>query len=734
MTCSVQIVAASALLAAMPVLALGEGNTMALEEIVVTAQKREQRLLDIPASVAVLSAEAVERKGVTDFEGLIEQIPGVSVTADFGGGASKVISIRGVGGTDDYRPNGSPSVSFHMDGIYQSSNVFLSMPFFDVERVEVLKGPQGTLYGRNSTAGVVNVITRGPGNGRDGYALVEGGSFGRKRGEFAMSLPLSGTAGVRLAAVIDKGGGYMQGLGAGPFAGRVTFAGTPPIPDPGPRDGFGDRDLTAARLTFNFGLGEDASVVIKAHASQDDGENIQADTEGMPTFGFTEPDTNPYTFYSSRYPVRDVSLRGVSVHYDQRIVGDTKLTVLGGYQTASRSWQGGLGVPRRYSDYDFKDDVDQRSLEIRLAGTFAEQRGNWLVGGYAIRDKVGFVTLLNFTDLVATHVVSDYFQARRSSAAFSQVDWRFTDTLTLIAGLRYTSDNGEYRGSTLDLNPYGTSIASRAFPFLPVRFNEVGDDANTSGRLTLRYQPMQSLTFYGSFGTGYKAGGFDGSTIFSTPEAKPFKPETVKAYEAGVKYSGASGLYLSLDGFYYDFAQLQAFTVIPPVAANVRTNVGKSEFQGFEFTLGIDLLRRDSHSVRFDVAGTWLRSKILQFEGTPEQVAVNLGNELPAAPRFSGNATLAHEWRFGANLMLATTIDVRNKSSEFKRLNNDLRSLVEGFSTVDLRIELRAPEKGWSTYVFGRNLTDETYFSDRNGGARLVAPPRTYGLGARYAF
>jgi iron complex outermembrane receptor protein len=734
MSSTFSILSASALLAAAPALAVGADDGEPLAEVVVTAQKREQKLLDVAASVAVLSAETVERKGVADFQGLIEQIPGMSVTADFGGGGSKVISIRGVGGTDDYRPNGSPSVGFHMDGIYQGSNVFLTMPFFDIERVEVLKGPQGTLYGRNSTAGVVNVITRGVGAARDGRVVVEGGSFGRVRGEFAASFPVSDTFGVRLAAMIDRGGGYMDGKGAGPVAGQVTFPRTPPVPDPGARSGFGDQDIKAARATFDIALGEDVKVVVKAYASQDDGENIQADSEGTATFGFTEPDTDPRTFYSSRYPTRDIALRGIAVRYDQQIAGAATLTVLGGFQTADRAWAGGLGVPRRISDYDFTDDVDQRSLELRLAGSMSDDRVEWVIGGYAIRDRVSFVTLLDFTDQIATKVVSDYFQSRESYAAFGQVDWRFTDTLTLSAGLRYTADEGRYRGSTIDLNPYGTSLGNLAFPALPVVFAEPSDDADTSGRLTLKYQPTASLSVYGSFGTGYKAGGFDGSTIFSLPEAKPFKPETVEAIEAGIKYAGASGLYASLDAFLYDFSELQAFTVIPPVTANVRTNVGKSQFKGLEASFGIDLMRSESQALRFDISGTWLRSEIQEFEGSPAQVAANLGNDLPAAPRFSGNATLAHEWRMGNGMTLATTLDARRKSSEFKRLNNNLRSQVEGFTTVDLRVELRTPEAGWSAYVFGRNITDETYFVDRNGGARLAAAPRTYGIGARYDF
>lgn len=734
---SLRILSIVAILSPSSLVLADSANTDALAEVVVTVQKREQRLVDVAASVAVLTAESVQRKGIADFEGLVEQIPGVSVTADFGGGASKVISIRGVGGTDDYRPNGSPSVGFHVDGIYQASNVFLTMPFFDVERVEVLKGPQGTLYGRNSTAGVINVITRGAtgtDGPRPGYALLEGGSHDRLRGEFGASFSGSANFGVRIAALIDRGGGYMDGKGAGPVAGRTSFPGTPPIPDPGARDGFGDRDLQAARVTLDVDTGSEGSLTIKVYASQDNGENIQADSEGIPTFGFTEPDTDPYTFYSNRYPVRDVGLRGASLRFDQELAGETTLTVLGGYQTADRSWQGGLGVPRRISDYDFTDDVEQRSFELRLAGKSADSGLDWVIGGYAIRDEVGFVTLLNFTELAATQVLSDYFQSRESLAAFGQLDWQFTESLRLSAGLRYTSDDGKFNGSTIDRNPYGTSIGRLAFPALPVVFAESSTDSDVSGRLTLKYQPVPSLMIYGSVGTGYKAGGFDGSTIFSQPEAKPFKAETVKAVEVGAKYTGSSGLYASLDAFNYDFAELQAFTVIPPVNANVRTNVGKSKFEGIEATFGMDLLRSDTQLLRFDISGTWLNSEIQEFAGTPAQVAANLGNDLPAAPRFSGNASVVHEWQFSGDLQLITTLDARKKSSEFKRLNNSLTSKVQGFETVDARVELRASDSGWSAYLFGRNLSNELYFVDRNGGARLVAAPRTYGMGVRYAF
>jgi iron complex outermembrane receptor protein len=646
--------------------------------------------------------------------------------------------MRGVGGTDDYRPNGSPSVGFHVDNIYQTSNVFLLAPFFDVQRVEVLKGPQGTLYGRNSTAGVINLITRGPGDQFNGYALAEYGSYERARVEGAIGGPLTDNIGLRIAALVDRGGGFMDGKGAGAFAGRVFFPGTPAVTNPGARDGWGERDLAALRATLSFSDDAFGDLTVKAHGSSDRGENQLADSQGgFNNTGWLEPDNDPYTFYSNRYPERDVQISGVSASYTRPIGETMAFDFVAGFQGADREWSGSGGTPRRNFDYDFTDRVRQRSFEARLSSN-GDESFKWVVGAYNVADKVNFATLLLSADVRATNGLSNYMQKRESSAVFGQFDWRLIERLTLTAGVRYTNDDGSYVGSTIDLNPWGVTTYPQVFPDLPVFFNKSSADENTSGRVTLAYDITDDLKIYGAVATGYKAGGFDGSTIFSVSEAEAFDPETVLSYEAGLKYSGPLGLFLSLDAFSYEFEELQAFTVIPlpggGTSPNLRINVGRSEIMGLDASVGLDLVKSDRHELRFDIAGTFLRSEILEFAGTPLQVAQNLGNDLPAAPKFSGNASLAYtyrpseQWRFGA------TLDVRNKSSEFKRLNNNLGSKVEGFTLINLRAELANEGSGWSVFVFGRNLAEEVYFLDRNGGGRLVGPPRTFGAGLRYDF
>lgn len=728
-------VASTALVSSGQAYAQSDENTPSSEmsdDIIVTAQKRSSRLSDVPAAITAFSGAYVQERGISDFEGLVEQTPGVSLTSDFGGTASKVISVRGLGGTDDYRPNGSTSTALHLDDVYQTSNLFLSLPFFDVERVEVLKGPQGTLYGRNSTAGVINVITRDPGNDFNGYATAEIGSHQRYRVEAALGGALTENLSARVAVLGDWGGGYLNGKGAGALANTQRIPGTPPIPDPGVRNGWGDRDLFAIRGTLVWHMPTGGKLKLKLFNSRDQGENQTSDSAGrLSNQGFLEPDDDPYTFYSSRYPVRDVRISGGLLNFEQPLADNVTLNAVLGYQYGKRYVNGGTGSPLRYFDYDFRDTVRQKSLELRLSGDVGPV--DWVIGGYAVNDSVDFRSTSDVTDVLATILAADYFQKRQSRATFGQLDWKITDQFTISGGLRYTKDDAHFFGSTIDLNPYGVSRAPLQFPSIPVYFDNLTSDSNVSGRLTLSYKPIKEVKIYGSYGTGYKAGGFDGSAIFSQIEALPLNAEYVKAYEAGLKISTDHRFYASVDVFYYSLDGLQAFTVMPPSPVNIRVNVGKSRLYGVDLSVGFNLLRNDRQSLRIEAGATLADSKITEFKGSPAQVALNLGNNLPAAPHRTGNASLVHKIELGNGLNFTTTLDARYKSAEFKRLNNLPASRVDAYALFGLRGELSS-DNGWSIFAYVRNLTNEVYLLDNNLPQRLVGSPRLFGGGVRYDF
>lgn len=251
-----------------------------MDEIIVTALKRDSSLQDAPVAISVLGGEELRARGVTDFTDLIDILPGISINSAFGGPENSFITIRGIGGADDYKPNGNPSVALHIDGIYQTSNAYLSMPLFDLERIEVLKGPQGTLYGRNTTAGAINAITSAPGDTINGYADIEYGSYDLVSGSAAIGGPVSDNLGIRIAVLMKQGGGFMDGAGAGDFAGFVpegTEGILPPVTDPGQRDGFGDADLFTFRGTAVYDFDDVTSLTLNYFTSQDRGDTRQYD-------------------------------------------------------------------------------------------------------------------------------------------------------------------------------------------------------------------------------------------------------------------------------------------------------------------------------------------------------------------------------------------------------------------------------------------------------------------------
>lgn len=715
-------------------------ETTTLGEVIVTADKREQPLRDLPQAVTVLDPSGFVAGGVTSLDDLVDRIPGASVTTDFGATASKSISLRGVGGVDDYRPNGSGSVAMHVDGVYQASNLFFVLPLFDLSRVEVLKGPQGTLYGRNSTAGVVNIVTARNTAALNGFVRVDADEYDRTRIEAAVGGPISEGMGLRVALLSDQGGGFQSGRGAGPLAGRIFQTAAGPLPDPGVRDGWGDRDLLAARLTLAIEPGPAASLTIRAFATRDQGESLQQDTLGGVVNGaFSEPDDDPRTFYGGRYPVRDIEMAGLEADLKATLSPDVDLTVIAGLQTGSRYFEGeGTGSPQRSLDFDFNDEVDQATIEARLSDG-VEGRFDWLVGVYYLDDQVDFATTLLAYDLYRSNILTDYRQERTSSAVFGQVDYDLAPALTLSGGLRYTTEEARFVGATTDLNPLGASIVAASIRGLPVVFDNDFDEDDVSGRLTLSYRPRPEIMVYGSVGKGYKAGGFDGSSIFSEPEALPFRPETLWAYEAGLKATGPRGLFVSADAFYYDFDDLQANTTTlidgRPTPANVRTNVAKARLYGIDLALGVDLLDSGPHDLGLRLDATFLDSEVLEFSSSnPAIVEINVGNDLPAAPRASANAALRYAYQAAQGWIAGFDLVARYKDAEFKRLDNTPATRVPAYTVLDFTGRFRLPNSSVEISAYVRNLTDELYFLNRGATSRLAGPPRTAGVAVRYSF
>lgn len=712
-----------------------------VEDVIVTAQKRAERIQDVPLAVTVIDGDDAARRGIDSVTGLVDEVPGVSVNYAFGGTNYGLISIRGIGGADDYKPNGNPSVALHVDGVYQTSNAYLGMPLFDLERVEILKGPQGTLYGRNTTAGVINAITKGPGDVVQGYGRVEVGSYDYTAMEAAVGGPVGEHVGIRLAVLAEQGGGFMDGAGAGDLAGfRLSVGGVvqtqmPAIVDPGRREGFGDKDLFAARATVAMELAPETDLTLKLFGSRDRGDTRQYDRISAAldsNIANAGENDDPYEFYSSEYPIQAIDIYGGSAALEHRLADNLNLTVVGAAQGSTRKIQGnGDGSPYPASRFDADETLSQTSLEMRLSDDNGG-RMDWIVGAFYVSDDVDFDT--QWTSYSARTIYdNNHKQSRNSFALFGQVDYHLNDKLEVTGGLRYTRDEATFSGRNDDLNPWGISTYTTTFATTnPFIWDRAFKDDNVSGRATVKYNFTPNLNVFVSAGTGYRGGGFDGTSIFTQAETLPFDSETVKAYEAGLRWT-TGRVRVSLDAFSYAFKELQATTRLAN-DTNGRANVGEAETKGVEFAINAALFETSNQTLDVDLSAAFLDSEVISFNSARvADVLATVGDPLPGAPDVTATLSFNHGLAFSNGWRLDSRLGVSHHGEESNRLNAIPGNTAEAYTLMNARMELTTNDS-WSVYAYGRNITDEVYFPELNGASRLVGAPATYGVGLRYSF
>ena len=240
---------------------------------------------------------------------------------DVAGRAGPAITIRGIG-FDDYHANGSPSAAVHIDEVYQGSSAWITGQLFDIDHVEILKGPQGTLYGQNTTAGAINILTRQPGDRPNGYLDIRYGSYGALRVVGAAGGPVTSTMSARLAFLRESGGGFLRSEGDSSVAGRTPVPGRiPPLPLVRAEDGFGDANFWGVRGTVRYEPATTTRITAEVNYGRDRGANTQTDVLGRSATGFTEPDSDPYTFYANFLPFIDSDQVGGRLKLEQDVGG-----------------------------------------------------------------------------------------------------------------------------------------------------------------------------------------------------------------------------------------------------------------------------------------------------------------------------------------------------------------------------------------------------------------------------
>lgn len=661
-------------------------------EVVVTARKIQEDLQDVPMSVQVLSGEFVDESGSTRLHELQFAIPGLVInnTGMFGAG----FALRGIA---DQRVGGL-SVAPHVNGVYLGSSNVAVARLFDIERIEVLKGPQGTLYGRNATGGSINFITRPPEDTLGSAIEVSYGSFETARAQGHLNLPLS-TSALRLAFVASDSDGYIRNS----------------VDD----RRFAEDDFWGLRGSVRFEPNDDLRLDIMAQHLRDDGGSGEL-WSPRPDFLVDPHDIRLTTVtLENPYLISEIDNLNVSLEYQ---LGFATLRSITGYAHSEvRNVDDCAGLPllqgctRSAQPIEF----DQWSQEFQLV--FPRSGAvEGIVGAY-YSDAETVMAFYLLAPLVNTQPLSDNHSTLGDPAfaLFGQATLHLSDEWSVTGGLRLGRE--EHTVSTI-----GTGFNDS--PTLLVNTSESDDP---SWRFDLSYAPSDSALLYLGISTGYKSGGFDSTSLISG-EPDRYGPEYLTAFEAGAKSRWLSGrLTLNAAAFYYDYEDLQVNTATfqdDQVVFNI-DNAAKAELYGIDAEL--DFLISQWWSVDGGVA--WLpKRKFVEFRNEVTGDTLS-GNDLVRAPEWTASVACEYARPAGDLGSLSMRMEYSYRSGFYYTPENDPLLAQDSFGLLNAYVKFEAPNEAWYAFVSGRNLTDEDYFTQ----VFLQSSPGypdTYEVGFGYRF
>ena len=701
-------------------------NNIELEQVIVTAQRREQSAQDVGIALSVISGEQLAARGVTNVNQLQYQTPSLEVTPAFGGGQPQ-FRLRGVG-FDDYATNNTPTVGVYVDEVAYPVPAATQGVLYDLDRVEVLRGPQGTLYGRNTTGGAINFITKRPTDKFSAGVTAEYGRYDAAKVEGFVSGPISDTLKGRLSAVTEQGGAWQEN--------RVTG------------QKLGDADRSAVRGQLDWAPTDKVDVLANVHYGRDksDGQGLYllnvpgqvGDTKYNATgWGFSPAFAALAGVDANSKPSRNNESEGASITANVDL-GFAKLTSISSYEKLKR---------RELNDWDAKaasesdtfwgSDVDVYSQEVRLA---SQDKGpfNWVAGAYYSHQTLDETFLTDFSQSLGFITNTSYSQKVESISGFGQGEYSITPRLKAILGLRYEHEER-------DLENFATKIGGAPL------FNN-GDRHTSlnelSGKAGLEFQADDNVLLYANVSRGVKSGGF---TVYNSPQSdqiNAFKPEVLWAYEAGFKGDLARNLRLNGSVFYYDYRDQQVLGVVinPANGAIGRiTNAPKSEIYGGE----LELQWTPFHGLQITQTASYKKGSYKTFDDVDASSAVqDPVTHLWSAqtidksgvaldfPRISYGGTVSYTWSVGNfDVQAATDYAYRDKSPSF--LGTEYTVASYWLANANLTIQ---PKDGpWSLGLWARNLFNEKYDVTRNyflTSAKVGAAgrPATYGVRASYAF
>ncbi|WP_426043025.1 TonB-dependent receptor [Brevundimonas sp. TWP2-3-4b1] len=700
-----------------------------LDEVIVTAQRREQAAQDVGIALSVLSGEELTKQGITNVNQLQNATPNLEIEPAFGGGAAQ-FRLRGVG-FQDYASNNSPTVGVYVNEVAYPVPVMTQGLIFDIARVEVLRGPQGTLYGRNTTGGAISFVTNRPSDTPSAGILAEYATFDAVKVEGFVSGPLSDNLRARLAASTQQGGGFQYNRTTG--------------------ESLGDADRTGIRGLVTFDPSQDLTFTLDVHGGIDKSENeglyllsnlrtrgggigsvlIPADVDHRATgWGLSPRFAAEQGRSVNAKPGRDNTSFGTSLNVN-RYFGDLSFTSISSYETLDRNeygdWDSSASVE---ADTFFNSDVKVLSQEVRLASN-DDARLNWVVGVYFSKQNLDERYSSDFIHIFGTYGQVSYAQEVKSASIFGQAEYQLNDVFKLIGGLRYEEE-------TRDLNGFGSAFGgATALPPTTVST----EMTPLTGKLALEYKPSDDLLVYGSFSRGAKSGGFTTYNTGQVSGIQPFNPEILLAYEIGFKADPSPALQINGAAYFYDYSDQQVLSAVYGVNGPVGkfANVPSSEIYGAE----LEATFRPMDGLRISQSVSYKHGEYTEFidlDVPASRAAMRAvfkdksGDEIPfPAVSYAGSAT--YDWTVqNYELTADFSYSYRDDYPSWLGVKYDVPAYWLANASFTF-----APSTGpWTATAFVRNLFDGEYDLTRNffTSADIAQPgrPRTYGIRLSYQY
>lgn len=738
---------------------ISASNEFNFEEIVVTAQKRSQSLQDVSIAITAFTGDNISKLGVNNLEQLTEFVAGVELFDDRGAGQPTWV-IRGVG-LADFNSNNTPTAAVYYDEYYLTSNTLSGIGMFDIGAVEILKGPQGGLYGRNTSGGAVRVMSVAPVLGEDlnGYTEFSYGKWGQYGAEAAVGGALSERVAFRLSGMIEQGGGWQDSLATSED------------------DNYGDRDFFAVRGQILMQLSEAIDVKVKLEA----GHNKSETTLGY-ALGFYDPETGDFcasalagfhdekncaswynitNFFaiSGEYgippseqktdgsvvlskPINRLDDNWFGINTQINIdLGFATLTSITGYLDYNNRQQFDYDAsPLTLFEEDGSADLTSWSQEMRLVSNEDDPLA-WILGAMYAEDSDDEFRLGDLRDNILVLPVysrRSFRQETKSWALYAQLDYQVADSVKIHGSARYTNETKDY------LNGELFDVPSETYYFKDFNFKaKLG--AHWSGHIGIDWSPSDATLLYARATKGFKSGGFFGGFGTDADQLAPYKEETVFSYEVGLKTSLLEkSLRFNMAAFLYDYRDVQGWTQeIGNFSGTVATklgNIGDAKHKGIE----VDMLWVPRGLPGFTLQGSaaWLDTEITNSDTIsldPSGVEAPIeGLERSFAPNWSYTALARYEWSLSEKLKAGMQLNYtwRDNLVDMGSLATVLSYAAygqEGYGVLNGRISLGAENEKWELSLSAHNLTNKEYLLRSTGDDLLsfsafMARPMNYTL------